>query len=368
VQELDLPPKSDSAPAQRPPTSYDNTGAEDDGMRFCPCKHEERNAATISSTPLGRGERSKAPHALWRVLPRSSNPERGECRWSFFIGESMNYYEHHLGDYAQATAHLSFLEDAAYSRLIRKYYAQEKPLPADIPAVQRLVGARIKEEREAVEIVLREFFVLLDDGWHNRRCDEEIARYHDKQMKAKRSADARWSREPSQSDGNANAMRTHTEGNADGMLSSHQTPDTNHQSPLNTPKPPKPRVSAIVAETMPLPSQLPRENWREWVQYRSDIRKPLTEKSAEKQVKLLCECIQKGQDPICIIDQSIRNQWVGLFELKNSGRQQAESFYERDMRIKREEAAKWNGGSSSEPDDFLTIDAEVTHVPAIESH
>jgi len=32
----------------------------------------------------------------------------------------MNYYEHHIGDYAEATAHLTFIEDATYSRLIRK--------------------------------------------------------------------------------------------------------------------------------------------------------------------------------------------------------------------------------------------------------
>ena len=80
----------------------------------------------------------------------------------------MNYYEHHIGDYAEATAHLSFVEDAAYSRMIRKYYATEKPLPADIKAVQRLVGARTKEEREAVDTVLHEFFELQDDGWHQR--------------------------------------------------------------------------------------------------------------------------------------------------------------------------------------------------------
>lgn len=92
----------------------------------------------------------------------------------------MNYYEHHIGDYAEATAHLTFVEDAAYSRMIRKYYAQEKPLPADVKAVQRLVGARSKEEREAVETVLGEFFVLEDDGWHNSRCDAELARFMEK--------------------------------------------------------------------------------------------------------------------------------------------------------------------------------------------
>ena len=92
----------------------------------------------------------------------------------------MNYYEHHIGDYAEATAHLTFIEDAAYTRMIRKYYAQEKPLPADVKAVQRLVGARSKEEREAVETILGEFFRLEEDGWHNGRCDEELARYLDK--------------------------------------------------------------------------------------------------------------------------------------------------------------------------------------------
>lgn len=137
----------------------------------------------------------------------------------------MNYYEHHLGDYAEATAHLSFVEDAAYSRMIRKYYAQEKPLPADPKAVQRLVGARSKEEREAVETVLGEFFVLEADGHHNARCDAEIARYQDKQAKAKRSANARWNKHPQHTECNADAMRTHTEGNA------HQAPSTRHQTP-----------------------------------------------------------------------------------------------------------------------------------------
>ena len=91
----------------------------------------------------------------------------------------MNYYEHHIGDYAEATAHLTFVEDAAYSRLIRKYYAAEKPMPADLKAVQRLVGARSKDEREAVQTILEEFFDLREDGWHNARCDAEIKAYND---------------------------------------------------------------------------------------------------------------------------------------------------------------------------------------------
>ena len=101
----------------------------------------------------------------------------------------MNYYEHHIGDYAEATAHLTFVEDAAYSRLIRKYYATERPMPADLKAVQRLVGARSKDEREAVQTILEEFFELREDGWHNARCDAEIKAYNDgePERKAKRA-------------------------------------------------------------------------------------------------------------------------------------------------------------------------------------
>jgi uncharacterized protein YdaU (DUF1376 family) len=138
----------------------------------------------------------------------------------------MNYYEHHIGDYAAATGHLSLVEDAIYSRLLRRYYLQEQPLPADVAQVARLCGARAADEAAAVEVVLAEFFDLQADGWHNKRADEEIARYQDKQVKARASAEARWSKEakPSDSERNANAMRTHSEGNA------LQTPDTSNQT------------------------------------------------------------------------------------------------------------------------------------------
>jgi uncharacterized protein YdaU (DUF1376 family) len=148
----------------------------------------------------------------------------------------VNYFEHHIGDYEQATSHLTACEDGIYGRLIRWYMASETPIPPDLKAVQRRVRARSRDEVKAVETVLAEFFELRTDGWHQHRCDEEIARFKDKQAKAKRSADARWNAHRSDSDGNANAsqaadavdMRTHSEGNA--PRARPQTPDTKHQS------------------------------------------------------------------------------------------------------------------------------------------
>jgi hypothetical protein len=85
--------------------------------------------------------------------------------------------------------------------------------------------------------VLGKFFDESPEGFVQKRIVVEIARYQDKQRKAKASADARWNKDKPPSDGNANAstshdasdMRSHTEGNA------HQTPVTsNHSSSLRS--------------------------------------------------------------------------------------------------------------------------------------
>jgi uncharacterized protein YdaU (DUF1376 family) len=144
----------------------------------------------------------------------------------------MNYYEHHLGDYMRDTAHLSILEDGVYRRLIDAYYIKESPLPSNIRECCRLVRAQSKLERQAVEDILNEFFKETPEGWSHKRCNEVIARFQDKQSKAKRSAEARWGASKNESDGNANAyangMRTHSDGNA---------PNHQSQSPIKPTSP-----------------------------------------------------------------------------------------------------------------------------------
>jgi len=261
----------------------------------------------------------------------------------------MNYYEHHLGDYAQATAHLSFVEDAAYSRLIRKYYAQEKPLPADLAITQRLVGARTKEEREAVEVVLSEFFELRDDGWHNRRCDEEIERYREKQAKAKRSAEARWNREPQHTERNANAMRTHSEGNA------HQTPDTNHQTPVS---------SSTKKKGTPVgkPVDVSEEVWASFLTVRKAKKAAVTDLAI---LGLRREAVKAGIDLEQAITVCCERGWAGFkaeWWVKDNkpAQRQAESFYERDQRLKRERWEEMTGRKWPTENDPNVIDATTT--------
>jgi uncharacterized protein YdaU (DUF1376 family) len=104
----------------------------------------------------------------------------------------VNHYPRHIGDWMVATAHLSEIEECIYSRLIDAYYARESPLPLEIPACCRLVRAFTARARKAVATVLPEFFTAQTDGWHQKRCDAEIARYQERSESAKRSINTRW--------------------------------------------------------------------------------------------------------------------------------------------------------------------------------
>ncbi|MGX9958553.1 YdaU family protein [Xanthomonas euvesicatoria] len=145
----------------------------------------------------------------------------------------MNYFEHHIGDYAAATAHLSLLEDAVYSRLLRRYYLQEEPLPVEVRLVARLVGARAAEEVEAVQVVLEEFFTLQEDGWHNKRADEEIARYQAK-IDAARENGKRGGRPPKNQEVSAEKAKETQPfflgSISETQMKAHQTPDTSNQA------------------------------------------------------------------------------------------------------------------------------------------
>ena len=123
----------------------------------------------------------------------------------------MNHYPHHIGDFNNATRHLSRLERSIYRDLLDLYYDSETALPKEIKNISRRILATTKNEIIAIKAVLAEFFVLGDDDlYHNKRCDAEIATFREKSSKAKASAKARWNPDSS----NANAMRTHSEGNA----------------------------------------------------------------------------------------------------------------------------------------------------------
>ena len=148
---------------------------------------------------------------------------------------SVNYYPFHIGDYLSATRHLSWEEDAAYRRLLDTYYTNEKPLPADLRAVCRLVLAQTEAQREAVRVVLEEFFELTDAGWVNGRADAEILAMREKQQKQRDKANKRWAK-PLTESGKAPAMPRHEDSDAAASIPhADAMPPTPTRTPTPTP-------------------------------------------------------------------------------------------------------------------------------------
>tara|TARA_R110000868_G_C10960892_1_gene768480 strand:- start:3741 stop:4403 length:663 start_codon:yes stop_codon:yes gene_type:complete len=92
----------------------------------------------------------------------------------------VNYYKHHLGDYAKDTPHLTLLEHGAYRVLMDAYYIAEKPLTLDMERLYAIVRATRPAERKVVDSVLAEFFIKDETGYHHKRIDEELEKYQEK--------------------------------------------------------------------------------------------------------------------------------------------------------------------------------------------
>jgi len=95
----------------------------------------------------------------------------------------VNQYLHHIGDFNNATRHLTRVERSIYSDMIDMYYDTEQPLLLDVAALKRKLLARTKEESAAVDVVLQEFFTETAQGWFNERCDFEITKFHSNSTK-----------------------------------------------------------------------------------------------------------------------------------------------------------------------------------------
>lgn len=89
----------------------------------------------------------------------------------------MHYVKIHIGDLRAGTCNMSRQKRWLYIDMILEYYDKESPLPLDIEILCDSIGADVETERAAVESVLRTKFIKCEDGFHNLRCDKEIAEY-----------------------------------------------------------------------------------------------------------------------------------------------------------------------------------------------
>lgn len=108
----------------------------------------------------------------------------------------MNFYKHHLGDYAKDTADLDALEHGIYRQLLDFYYATEKPLPNDWRVLRRVSNADRPAWQAALRRVVERFFPLGEDGLrHNKRVEKELVAYAVMRQCSMENINKRWSKE-----------------------------------------------------------------------------------------------------------------------------------------------------------------------------
>ena len=211
----------------------------------------------------------------------------------------MHFYSFNISEYVNGTSYFTNIQDLAYRRLLDLYYDTEQPISNETQSVASRL--RLGSEVEDVEWVLREKFTLGDDNkWHHEVCDKVIAKYQSKCAVNKNNG---------LSGGRPikNPVVTQTVTKKKRMGSKLRT--NNYK--LNTPLPPK-------GLEVVLPAWLSAEVWKDYVEHRKNIKKPLTQKAAELCLKKLETFRAKGFDVTMIINDAIMNGWQGLFAPKPS--------------------------------------------------
>lgn len=215
----------------------------------------------------------------------------------------MHYAKIHFGDYTKDTSHLTLLEHGVYFQMMRLYYTNEKPLPLDPTRIARFIGVRTEQELFAVQDILNEYFIKESDGWHQKRIDEEIAKYVER--REINGEVGKLGGRPKKPTDNPNGFQTEPTDNPQITLT------TNHKPLTNT----KPKSNAKPSG-FALPEWVPADAWDAFLETRVKIRAPMTDRAKTLAISELRKLRDQGHDPRAVLEQSVLRGWRGLFAPK----------------------------------------------------
>lgn len=89
----------------------------------------------------------------------------------------MHFYSHNISDFNNSTRHLTRVERSVYRDAIDMYYDTELPLISDFDRLAKRLLCISDEEKNALQIILNDFFSLSDNGYTQNRCELEISKY-----------------------------------------------------------------------------------------------------------------------------------------------------------------------------------------------
>ncbi|HHC4883608.1 TPA: DUF1376 domain-containing protein [Escherichia albertii] len=242
------------------------------------------------------------------------------------IMAALPYMQLYIADYLADTMHLSAEEHGAYLLLMFNYWQTGKPIPKN-----RLAKiARLTNERWAdVEPSLQEFFCDNGEEWVHLRIEEDLASVREKLTKksaaGKASVQARRSRKEAdvqtKQERNLTGVQTDVEVVFEHDVNTKATnkdtdKDLKTDPPLNSPRGNR-GVKKFDPLDITLPNWISVSLWREWVEFRQALRKPIrTEQGANGAIRELEKFRQQGFSPEQVIRHSIANEYQGLFAPK----------------------------------------------------
>lgn len=291
----------------------------------------------------------------------------------------MKYYSHHIGDFNNATRHLTRVERSLYRDMIELYYDVEQPLNRDMDKLARRVLAHTEEEREAMRLVLEEFFVLEDDGWHNPRCDEEIAKYRAQIEQASRagksSAAKRMNRASTKTDAPRQPEQRDDNGSSTPVEQAFNQPITINQEPITNTPPDggvaRKRAARTTKPAVDRPDDVPEPVWQDFQAIRKAKRAPLTDTAMEgirreagkaglSLADAIAYCCEAGW-------QGFNAAWYADRHARGGRRAQPQSFRERDRQAVAERVAQFSPRIADKAALSDKAVSEVSNVLSIES-
>ena len=213
----------------------------------------------------------------------------------------MRYYQHHIGDFNNATRHLSRVERSIYRDLIELYYETEKQLPLDAQMLCRLIVAN--ECSTDVERLLNEFFTKTPDGWYHSRCEDEISKYRANNSQKSQAGRASAAAKELKRQRALNGSSTDVQRQINVTPTNHEPVTLNHK---------KPAAQAGFV----LPEWIPEDTWAAYCKVR-------TGKGAKNEphalgliVADLLKFKAADHDPVECLNNSIKGGWAVVFEPK----------------------------------------------------
>ncbi|MEH3452392.1 YdaU family protein [Phytobacter diazotrophicus] len=234
---------------------------------------------------------------------------------------ALPYMQLYIADYLADTMHLSTEEHGAYLLLMFNYWQTGRA----IPKTRLAKIARMSNERwNSVEESLSEFFTDNGEEWVHDRIEQDLESVHAKleqrSAAGKASVAKRKASKSTKSEREGNERSTVVENPLEQDFNENSTnKDKNKNKDIKELKDPpiSPKgdgINKFEPQSVELPEWLPRDLWVEWVEFRRQLKKPIkTPRGVTESINRLDDFRRQGYQPRQVIQQSIANEWQGLF-------------------------------------------------------